>query len=751
MEQLGCLKVRRDTGEVVEILTKTRADNVCMCDGSGKKLDEVLADINKGLSEAGKKQTVSVAEIDGVTHLVITEADGTQTKTPLVTEGQTVEIIEIDGVQNLVITDVDGTQTKTPIVGGGGESIFTISVTRDANNKYVIDKTFDEIQTAYENNEGMILQADGFIHQLIERSYSSTDGKWSGLRFVRIYTNGMNDTQLRMSMYYVSRDNVSSNLWTYNFDKTPDSHLSETSTNAVQNMVVAQKFTELEENISSEFENVTNRIQSIESGMSGGVVILPETELIQTDENMFGYTDAIIGVNIGETYTINYNGVPYECTALPFDMQGMAFTALGNNGFITSGEPDDSYPFVVLLVPQEAVEMLGMGMIVQVLDAPTSVTLSISGASGGTSWNDLTDKPFYSEGGEVVEIVPETLFEGVTEDGLTLSTDYRFSVGETYTITYNGVTYECVGFDLSFAYPNGVGFGNWASDGLGGNGEPFMGIYAEMDGQVMLAFINIDGLTSFTLSMSVKGAETIHKLDNKFLDLEWLPVMNPIFSEIFRGESLHFSSSGYHDFNELPFEIVEGESYKVSFDGESYKVVGKTTEWAITDDLVVPRYYIGNLHIEDSNAADTGEPFVYSYATIGGANDAMRLKADSDLYGDADASFIVEGVSGREPNKIPVEFLPTGIGGVTKYYISATSETLYSDEACTKAVTKAELKEACYSGAVLVENQPTGDWRETFVPAQYYHAGSSGVSHVAIVSKDPTNNALRLVEYYTAG
>lgn len=87
MEQLGCLKVRRDTGEIVEILAKTRADNVCMCDGSGKKLDQVLEDINKAIAAAGKKQVVSVEEIDGVTHIVITEADGTQTKTPIVSSG----------------------------------------------------------------------------------------------------------------------------------------------------------------------------------------------------------------------------------------------------------------------------------------------------------------------------------------------------------------------------------------------------------------------------------------------------------------------------------------------------------------------------------------------------------------------------------------------------------------------------------------------------------------------------------------
>lgn len=87
MEQLGCIKVRRDTGEIVEILPKTRADNVCMCDNSGKTLDVVLEELNDALRDAGKKQTVSVEVIDGVTNLVITESDGTQTKTPIVSSG----------------------------------------------------------------------------------------------------------------------------------------------------------------------------------------------------------------------------------------------------------------------------------------------------------------------------------------------------------------------------------------------------------------------------------------------------------------------------------------------------------------------------------------------------------------------------------------------------------------------------------------------------------------------------------------
>lgn len=45
MEKLGCLKVRSSTGEIIEILTKTRADNVCMCDDADMTLDEFLAQL----------------------------------------------------------------------------------------------------------------------------------------------------------------------------------------------------------------------------------------------------------------------------------------------------------------------------------------------------------------------------------------------------------------------------------------------------------------------------------------------------------------------------------------------------------------------------------------------------------------------------------------------------------------------------------------------------------------------------------
>ena len=136
-------------------------------------------------------------------------------------------------------------------------------------------------------------------------------------------------------------------------------------------------------------------------------------------------------------------------------------------------------------------------------------------AGGGvTSWNDLTDKPFYSEYGELVEVLPECQPEYDEVEGMfSVFEGPSINVGETYVIKWNGVDYTCVGVDLSAMQEGCVGLGDLSMFEFDGNGEPFTFICLE--GGMMI--LPLDGTTELTLSI-LGQEEIIHKIPNKYVD-----------------------------------------------------------------------------------------------------------------------------------------------------------------------------------------------------------------------------------------
>ena len=63
-----------------------------------------------------------------------------------------------------------------------------------------------------------------------------------------------------------------------------------------------------------------------------------------------------------------------------------------------------------------------------------------SGSSGSVSWNDLTDKPFYTADPVLTEIIPETTFTGNSK---VIDSDISsLTIGETYTVVWDGTTYD---------------------------------------------------------------------------------------------------------------------------------------------------------------------------------------------------------------------------------------------------------------------------------------------------------------------
>ena len=141
----------------------------------------------------------------------------------------------------------------------------------------------------------------------------------------------------------------------------------------------------------------------------------------------------------------------------------------------------------------------------------------IANAGGVTSWNDLTDKPFYSE---VItgEILPETV---VTESMMLLSQPLNLIVGSIYTLIYNGIEHKFTA--VEFAPEEGMSFiclGNTSIFGGVDNSDvPFI-LAVDVIGDSFgyagaTAIMSLDESTGYTVSIT--GAEVVYKIDEKYL------------------------------------------------------------------------------------------------------------------------------------------------------------------------------------------------------------------------------------------
>ena len=249
------------------------------------------------------------------------------------------------------------------------------------------------------------------------------------------------------------------------------------------------------------------------------VEILPLTELeYSEDMDCCPYYNAIVGVEVGKTYTVNYNGVDYECVGQNID--GICLGNLSSYGLLGNDEP-----FIVAVSPPD----MGVGMVVIPLDGATSVTLSIS--YNGEVITPIQTKylPEHLQFGSTVEygeIMSERELVGGGDDffiAMNDNGDMPFDCpplinGGRYTVVYNGVPYE-----TSCMYAEGMYlFGNFGlMTGTGDTGEPFIGMRALEGGMPFLMAISTDGSTSITMSLS-GDIEKVTKLDTKYLPEQFI-------------------------------------------------------------------------------------------------------------------------------------------------------------------------------------------------------------------------------------
>ena len=125
----------------------------------------------------------------------------------------------------------------------------------------------------------------------------------------------------------------------------------------------------------------TSKYAQPDWGFDENGVILPETslELVPDMGGFIVYTWGEQYLEHGKTYTVNYNGVPYECPCTYFSMEGTDGYILGNGTAIGLDVPASDAPFVLMLNSPLDTSVMGFAAIVAPLDGSESCTISIMG------------------------------------------------------------------------------------------------------------------------------------------------------------------------------------------------------------------------------------------------------------------------------------------------------------------------------------------------------------------------------------
>ena len=259
--------------------------------------------------------------------------------------------------------------------------------------------------------------------------------------------------------------------------------------------------------------HVLNRTHYAESGET---VFLPET-VVDFVDGEAGLTEPIVELVLGNEYTVTWNGTSYTCTAQLFEDLGSP--VLGNIGLMTEGV-DTGEPFVITAIPAEIIEAVGVALVLYSIDGSESATVSISQESetvhtldskflpGGVPYLDM--KPY---------VFPETEAIPTEGDFFAVMSKMELTEENTYTVTYNGVDYECKCsyMDNENTGIKGLALGNLQLLGGEQTEDPFciIALSTSMDGAWGIV-VAMDGATSVVFSITGESGK-VRKLDERLL------------------------------------------------------------------------------------------------------------------------------------------------------------------------------------------------------------------------------------------
>lgn len=390
--------------------------------------------------------------------------------------------------------------------------------------------------------------------------------------------------------------------------------------------------------------------------------IIPETEVVLDEPWGSGTQSYIHGDRIptvGETYGVFWNGTKYSCVAKQSGISDAEVDIILGNG-LSFGLPATEEPFCLRFYYAVAGDTQ-LTVVVASFDALETVNLRV--ALPPMIDPRYIPNMYYEEGGGTVEILPEMTIAGEYGGAQILFTSpLGLVIGETYTVTVDGVEYERTGMD--YGSMAGAPFpicaignlGILGVEGVADTGEPFLIMDAPEpieEGLYGLATV-LSQNAEITISIKQDNS-VIHKIDNKFLDLEWIPETKTVKGdEVVAETTLTYveNASDYRIQNHI-LSCEVGKKYIVKWRGSEY--LCEAFDAAV---LGVSGFVgLGNkgrvLIGAGQPGIDTGEPFL-----IYGKNTVVSVTRFIPLDNSTEDLTVSIHEATEQGDKIPEKFLP---------------------------------------------------------------------------------------------
>lgn len=217
----------------------------------------------------------------------------------------------------------------------------------------------------------------------------------------------------------------------------------------------------------------------------------------------------------------------------------------------------------------------------------------------------IKNRPFY----EINDSVETVLFPETTviidAEFIQLESIQQLQAGQTYTVIFNGVTYECVAREWPAEGAVLIGNGTIYGDHNPANGEPFCFDSYE-SGEI---YLNTATPGDYTFSISSVATEkTIHHIDPKYIKDMYYEKESMV--EILEETEVRTARYGEYD-KPFTYMLVENETYTVKWNGIEYTCIAKNNGYN--------EIYIGNQLFKKDwsfpEQVESSEPFfIYTYA-----------------------------------------------------------------------------------------------------------------------------------------
>lgn len=249
-------------------------------------------------------------------------------------------------------------------------------------------------------------------------------------------------------------------------------------------------------------------------------------------------------------------------------------------------------------------------------------------SGGGDSQIDPRRIPdmYYKESASS-EIFPETTLASIDESGMMIIPTITSELieGETYTVSWNGTEYNCVCQaipvdDVIIMCLGDMYTMSGGNVGTSATGEPFAVMVFPPEFRESMGaagqIVPLDGSTTTTVSIQCNNT-TIHKIPNKYLDLDWTPApqksMMLSLTNITIVSGNEIENKSCYELNLTNPQYVQFDEIIVKFDGALYEcIISKLSD---TSSYITPKGYNG---IDDMPfVIVSGETFSQFASTLG--------------------------------------------------------------------------------------------------------------------------------------